>query len=85
MDIILVGDSVGMVVLGYDTTQPVTMDDMLHHCRAVRRGAPSRFIVGDMPELALVNAYRFIKEGGVDAVKIEGGANRAHIGEFCTP
>ena len=45
-DVVLVGDSVGMVVLGYDTTQPVTMEDMLHHCKAVRRGAPSRFIVG---------------------------------------
>lgn len=49
VDIVLVGDSVGMVVLGYDTTQPVTMDDMIYHCKAVRRGAPNRFIVGDMP------------------------------------
>ena len=85
MDIVLVGDSVGMVVLGYDTTQPVTMEDMLHHCKAVRRGAPSRFIVGDMPfgsyesgpEEALKNAYRLVKEAGVDAVKLEGGRNRA--------
>ena len=81
----MVGDSVGMVVLGYDTTQPVTMDDMIHHCKAARRGAPSRFIVGDMPfgsyeessELALRNAFRLVKEAGVDAVKLEGGRNRA--------
>jgi 3-methyl-2-oxobutanoate hydroxymethyltransferase len=87
MDIILVGDSVGMVCLGYDTTQPVTMEDMLHHCKAARRGAPSRFIVGDMPfgsyeisiDDALKNAFRFIKEAGCDAVKLEGGRNRAHI------
>ena len=79
---VLVGDSVGMVVLGYSTTQPVTMDDMLHHCRAVRRGAPTRFIVADMPfgsyetsSLdALQNAYRFIKEAGADAIKLEGGS-----------
>lgn len=85
IDIVLVGDSVGMVVLGYDTTQPVTMDDMMHHCKAVRRGAPSRFIVGDMPfgsyesgpDEALRNAFRFIKEAGCDAVKLEGGKNRA--------
>jgi len=85
MDIVLVGDSVGMVVLGYETTQPVTMEDMLHHCKAVRRGAPSRFIVGDLPfgsyesgpEEALKNAYRLVKEAGVDAVKLEGGKNRA--------
>lgn len=69
-----------MVVLGYDTTQPVTMEDMLHHCKAVRRGAPSRFIVGDMPfgsyeksvENGLENAFRLVKEAGVDAVKLEG-------------
>jgi 3-methyl-2-oxobutanoate hydroxymethyltransferase len=82
---VLVGDSVGMVVLGYDTTQPVTMDDMIHHCKAVRRGAPSRFIIGDMPfgsyesspEEALKNAFRLVKEAGVDAVKLEGGRVRA--------
>jgi 3-methyl-2-oxobutanoate hydroxymethyltransferase len=84
-DILLVGDSVGMVCLGYDTTQPVTMNEMLHHCKAARRGAPSRFIVGDMPfgsyesgsEEALKNAFRLIKEAGCDAVKLEGGKNRA--------
>jgi 3-methyl-2-oxobutanoate hydroxymethyltransferase len=83
-DIILVGDSLGMVVLGYETTQPVTMEDMLHHCKAVRRGAPSRFIVGDMPfgsyesspDEALKNAFKFIKEAQVDAVKLEGGSLR---------
>ena len=86
-DIVLVGDSVGMVVLGYDTTLPVTMDDMIHHCKAVRRGAPSRFIVGDMPfgsyesspQEALQNALRFVKEAGMDAVKVEGGRNRAEV------
>lgn len=74
-----------MVILGYDNTQPVTMEDMLHHCKAVRRGAPSRFIVGDMPfgsyeispEEALRNALRLVKEAGVDAVKLEGGKQRA--------
>ena len=85
VDMVLVGDSLGMVVLGYETTQPVTMDEMLHHCKAVRRGAPSRFIVGDLPfgsyesgpDEALKNAYRLIKEAGMDAVKLEGGKNRA--------
>mmetsp|Transcript_26711 Transcript_26711/g.36792 ORF Transcript_26711/g.36792 Transcript_26711/m.36792 type:complete len:269 (+) Transcript_26711:252-1058(+) len=73
-----------MVILGYDTTQPVTMDDMLHHCKAARRGAPSRYIVGDMPfgsyesgpDEALKNAFRLVKEAGVDAVKLEGGKPR---------
>lgn len=76
-----------MVVLGYDTTLPVTMDDMIHHCKAVRRGAPSRFIVGDMPfgsyeegpKEGLRNAMRLVKEAGVDAVKLEGGQNRVEI------
>ena len=85
-EIVLVGDSLGMVVLGYSTTQPVTMDEMIHHCKAVRRGAPNRFVVGDMPfgsyesgpQEALHNAYRFIKEAGADAVKIE-GANESRI------
>ena len=86
-EMILVGDSLGMVILGYETTQPVTMDDMILHCKAVRRGAPNSFIVGDMPfgsyeinsEEALRNAYRFIKEGNMDAVKIEGGSNRVEL------
>ena len=84
-DILLVGDSLGMVVLGYDTTQPVTMEEMLHHLKAVRRGAPSRFIVADLPfgsyelgaDQAFHNSLRLIKEGGADAIKLEGGKNRA--------
>ena len=81
LDIILVGDSLGMVVLGYDTTVPVTMEDMLHHTRAVRRGAHRALVVADMPFLsyqtseddALRNAGRLLQEGGANAVKLEGG------------
>ncbi|SMD08144.1 3-methyl-2-oxobutanoate hydroxymethyltransferase [Sporomusa malonica] len=81
IDMILVGDSLGMVTLGYDTTFPVTMDDMIRHSQAVRRGAPNTFIVGDMPYMsyqvsdkaAIANAGRFIKEAGVDCIKLEGG------------
>jgi len=81
IDILLVGDSLGMVVLGYDSTVPVTMDEMLHHTKAVRRGAPLSFVVGDMPFMsyqcsipeAIRNAGRFMKEAGCDAVKLEGG------------
>ena len=81
VDMILVGDSLGMVSLGYDTTFPVTMDDMIRHCSAVRRGAPNTFIVGDMPymsyqssdEAAIANAGRFVKEAAADAIKLEGG------------
>ena len=86
LDTILVGDSVGMVVLGYESTVPVTMEEMLHHTKAVRRGAPNTFVVVDMPfmsyatlELAIMNAGRLIKEGGADAVKLEGGTNIASI------
>ncbi len=83
-DVILVGDSLGMVVLGYDTTLPVTMDDMLHHCKAVARGAKYALLVGDMPfmsyqvsvEEAVRNAGRFLQEAGMDAVKLEGGRER---------
>lgn len=79
---ILVGDSLGMVMLGYDTTLPVTMEDMIHHTKAVSHGAKNAFIVGDMPFMsyqtsvydAVVNAGRLIKEGGAHAVKLEGGA-----------
>ena len=79
---ILVGDSLGMVMLGSDTTLPVTMEDMIHHTKAVSRGAKNAFIVGDMPFMsyqtsvydAVVNAGRLIKEGGAHAVKLEGGA-----------
>lgn len=81
MDMILVGDSMGMVLLGYKSTIPVTMDDCISHCQAVRRGAPNTFIMGDMPfgsyqisaEDAVKNAVRFLKESDVDAVKLEGG------------
>jgi 3-methyl-2-oxobutanoate hydroxymethyltransferase len=81
MDMILVGDSLGMCVYGYPTTIPVTMDQCLVHCEAVRRGAPQTFVVGDMPflsyqssvEKAVENAGRFLKEASVDAVKLEGG------------
>ncbi len=84
IDVILVGDSVGMVVLGYETTLPVTMDDMLHHAKAVARGAKYALLVGDMPFLsyqvsvqeAVRNAGRFLQEGGMDAVKLEGGRER---------
>ena len=83
-DIILVGDSLGMVVLGYETTLPVTMDDMLHHCKAVARGAKYALLVGDMPfmsyqisvEEAVRNAGRFLQEAHMDAVKLEGGRER---------
>lgn len=83
VDMILVGDSLGMVSLGYNTTFPVTMDDMIRHCQAVRRGAPETFIIGDMPfmsyqvsdEQAIANAGRFIKESLVDAIKLEGGGS----------
>lgn len=85
LDSILVGDSLGMVVLGYETTLPVTMADMLHHCRAVSRGARRALLIGDMPfmsyqvsvEEAVRNAGRFLQEGGMDAVKLEGGRERA--------
>lgn len=87
IDVILVGDSLGMAVLGYDTTLPVTMDEMLHHTRAVARGIQRAFLVGDMPfgsyqastEEAIRNASRFIKEGSAHAVKIEGGQRRAEL------
>lgn len=79
---ILVGDSLGMTMLGYDTTLPVTMEDMIHHTKAVTRGAKNAFVVADMPFMsyqtsvydAVVNAGRLIKEGGASAVKLEGGA-----------
>ena len=81
LDSILVGDSLGMVVLGYDSTVPVTMDEMIHHCKAVRRGAQFAYLIGDLPFLsyqadraeAVRNAGRFLKEAGMDAVKLEGG------------
>lgn len=85
IEMILVGDSLGMTMLGYESTLPVTMDDMIRHSQAVRRGAPSAFIVGDMPymsyqpsvETAIRNAGRFMAEAGMDAIKLEGGAAMA--------
>ena len=85
IDAILVGDTLGMVVLGYENTLPVTMEEMLHHSRAVARGAKSALLVGDMPfmsyqvsvEEAVRNAGRFLQNGGMDAVKLEGGRERA--------
>src|SRR5690349_3013476 len=87
IDILLVGDSLGMVVQGHDTTLPVTLDEVIYHCRAVARGATRAQIVGDMPfmsyqasiEQALVNAGRMIKEGGAHAIKLEGGAQHAPL------
>jgi 3-methyl-2-oxobutanoate hydroxymethyltransferase len=81
MDMILVGDSLGMCVYGYEGTLPVTMDQCIYHCEAVRRGAANTFVIGDMPFLsyqisptdAVRNAGRFHKEAGVDAIKLEGG------------
>lgn len=81
LEAILVGDSLGMVVLGYDSTIPVTMEDMLHHTRAVMRGVSTVHVVSDLPfmsyqvsdEQALTNAGRLMKEGGADAIKLEGG------------
>lgn len=87
IDIILVGDSLGEVVLGYDSTLPVTVDEMLHHLRAVRRGTHRALLVADLPygayhlgeEQAVETSLRFIKEGGAEAVKLEGGKKRAAL------
>jgi 3-methyl-2-oxobutanoate hydroxymethyltransferase len=84
IDAILVGDSLGMVVLGYENTLPVTMEEMLHHCRAVSRGAKAALLIGDMPfmsyqvsvEEAIRNAGQFLQQGGMEAVKLEGGHER---------
>lgn len=85
IDTTLVGDSLGNVMLGYDSTVPVTMDEMIHHCRAVSRGVKNSFIIGDMPfmsyqssiEKAIENAGRFLKEANCDSVKLEGGSDMA--------
>jgi 3-methyl-2-oxobutanoate hydroxymethyltransferase len=87
IDVVLVGDSVAMVELGHETTQRVTLDNMIHHCQSVKRGlefaSSGSMLIGDMPfgsyefedtDIALRNAYRFVKEGGCDAVKLEVGA-----------
>jgi 3-methyl-2-oxobutanoate hydroxymethyltransferase len=85
LDIVLVGDSLGMTILGYDSTLPVTMEDMIRHAQAVRRGTPNAWLVGDMPymsyqasdESAVRNAGRFMAEAGCDAIKLEGGREMA--------
>ncbi|MDO8490386.1 MAG: 3-methyl-2-oxobutanoate hydroxymethyltransferase [Dehalococcoidia bacterium] len=87
VQMLLVGDSLGMVMLGYESTIPVTMDDMLHHTKAVVRGTKKAHVVGDMPFMtyhtsvadALRNAARFIQEGGAQSVKLEGGENVAEV------
>ena len=87
VDILLVGDSLGMAVLGYDSTLPVTLDEILHHLRAVRRGTRRALLVADMPfgsfhvsvEESIRNAVRLVKEGGADAVKVEGGERRIEL------
>jgi 3-methyl-2-oxobutanoate hydroxymethyltransferase len=92
MDLILVGDSLAMVVMGYESTLPVTMDEMLHHTRAVRRAVRRALLVADMPygsyqvsvTEGVANAARFLKEAGAEAVKIEGGASRAELVERLT-
>ena len=89
IDMILVGDSLGMVMLGYENTLPVSVNEMLHHVRAVRRGVKHALLIADMPYASyhvgmrdtLRNAVRFIKDGGAEAVKIEGGEKRARIVE----
>jgi 3-methyl-2-oxobutanoate hydroxymethyltransferase len=85
VEMILVGDSLGMTILGYDSTLPVTMEDMIRHAQAVRRGAPNAWLIGDMPymsyqpsvESAIRNAGRFMAEAGCDAIKLEGGMEMA--------
>jgi len=87
VDILLVGDSLGMVIQGHDTTLPVTLDEMIYHTRAVARGARRAQVVGDMPfmsyqsslDQALINAGRMVKEGGASAIKLEGGAQHAEL------
>ena len=92
VEMLLVGDSVANAVLGYSNTLPLTLAESLHHCAAVRRGAPEAFVVGDMPFMtyqadindALINAARYLKEVGANAVKLEGGAAVAPIVERMT-
>jgi 3-methyl-2-oxobutanoate hydroxymethyltransferase len=87
VDVVLVGDSVGMVMLGYDSTLPLTLDEALHHTKAVRRGVQRALVVADMPygsyhgdlSEALRNAVRFVKEAGAEAIKIEGGERRLEL------
>ena len=87
LDTILVGDSLAMTVLGYETTVSITLEEMLHHAKAVTRGTKYAFVIGDMPFMsnnvserdAIINAGRFMQEAGTDAVMVEGGVNAAHI------
>jgi 3-methyl-2-oxobutanoate hydroxymethyltransferase len=87
VDVLLVGDSLGMVVLGYESTLPVTLDEMVHHVRAVRRGTRRALLVADMPygsfhvslDESVRNAVRLVKEGGAEAVKVEGGEKRIEL------
>ncbi len=88
-DLVLVGDSLGMVIQGHDTTVPVTLDDVIYHCRAVARGLYRPFLMADMPfmtyasrEQALENAVRLMQDGGAKIVKLEGGAGQIEIVEF---
>lgn len=89
IDVVLVGDSLGMVIQGHDTTVPVTLNDVIYHCRAVARGLYRPFLMADMPfmtysskEQALENAVRLMQEGGAKMVKLEGGAGQVEIVEF---
>src|SRR5499425_529725 len=89
IDVVLVGDSLGMVIQGHDTTVPVTLNDVIYHCRAVARGLYRPFLMADMPfmtyaskEQALDNAVRLMQEGGAKMVKLEGGAGQVEIVEF---
>jgi 3-methyl-2-oxobutanoate hydroxymethyltransferase len=88
-DVVLVGDSLGMVIQGHDTTVPVTMDDIVYHCRAVARGLQRAFLMADLPfmsypskDLALKNAVRLMQEGGAEMVKLESGGGQIEIVEF---
>jgi len=89
VDVVLVGDSMGMVIQGHDTTVPVTMNDIVYHCRAVARGLHRPFLIADMPfmsypskERALENAVRLMQEGGAKMVKLESGGSQADVVEF---
>jgi 3-methyl-2-oxobutanoate hydroxymethyltransferase len=89
IDVVLVGDSLGMVIQGHDTTVPVTLEDVIYHCRAVARGLYRPFLMADMPfmtyaskEQALQNAVRLMQDGGAKMVKLEGGASQTEIVEF---
>ncbi len=92
VDVVLVGDSLGMVIQGHDTTVPVTMDQMVYHCAAVARGLRRPFLIADLPfmsypsrELALANAVRLMQEGGARMVKLESGKGQTEIVEYLCP